>query len=245
MDSKLTRVPAKVKKAQARYAELEALYSRDLAREMVKACMDAIPPPEDAVMLPGTSAEELEAEMKEGYGDLLGASPDQLAELEKMKQMFRDIRGKKLSELPGPTPEEDAAHLEEEVDTAIGNVLSAWINTLHIARMQQGDPPLGILLTDTLEPVIPISFGTESEMTWQEAPCNSIAMTPEQVGKLHEAFAAQLRPFIDAAPEGYTLWNEKFVVKKDAQGYCLLAPPPEPAREYDPDTGFGKRMVKP
>jgi hypothetical protein len=125
--------PTEGEKARSKYEFLLTLYPRDLAREMVKAYIDAIPPPdEDVVMLPGTTAEELEEEMREDFKDLEGASPEELAELEKMKQAFRDIRGKKLSELPKPTPEEEAVNLEEEVDTAIGNVLSSWMNTLHI-----------------------------------------------------------------------------------------------------------------
>ncbi len=230
MDSKLTRVPAKVKKAQERYAELAALYPRDLACEMVKAYMVDLPSPDDAVFLPGTNTEELEAEMQESFEDLEGASPEELAELERMKQGFRDIRGKKLSDLPGPTPEQDAAELEEEVDTAITNVLSSWLQTLHIYRKQQHNPPVDLLLTDTLEPVIPISFGSHMRLvmsSWREAPCNSVMLTPEQVGKLHEAFVAKLRPLIDAAPDGYVLWNEEFVIRKDlTQGRYVLQPSP-------------------
>jgi hypothetical protein len=209
-----------------RYAELGALYPRDLVREMVKAYMDAMPLPEDAVLLPGTSEEELEVEMVKDLDpeDLAAASPDELVEHEKMKQLFRDIRGKKLSELPGSTPEEDASYLEEEVDTAIANVLSAWINTLHIAR-KQSDHPLGVVeLTHTLEPVVPIRFGTNSEMTWQEAPCNSVMLTPEQVSKLHEVFVEKLRPLIDAAPpfEGYAVLGKDLVIYRWAsQSYCL------------------------
>ncbi|TSC84656.1 MAG: hypothetical protein G01um101413_40 [Parcubacteria group bacterium Gr01-1014_13] len=226
MDSKPIRVPATVRKAQARYAKLEALYPRDFVREMVKAYTDALPPPDDAVFLPDTSPEELEAEMKEDPEDLAAASPDELAENEKMKQLFRDLRGKKLSELPEPTPEEDAAHLEEEVDTAIANVLSAWLSTLHIAQ-KQSDHPFGVELNHTLEPVVPIRFGANPEMTWQEAPCNSISMTPEQVGKLHEAFADKLRLLIDAAPpwEGYVVSGKDLVIYRwGSQSYCLRKP---------------------
>jgi hypothetical protein len=77
-------------------------------------------------------------------------------------------------------------------------------------------------LTETLEPVVPIRFGSATpNMTWQEAPCNSIAMTPEQVGKLHEAFAQNLLKLVDASPGGYVLWSKEFVVKKNFQGYYL------------------------
>lgn len=239
MDPKLIRVPAKVKKMQERYAELEALYPRDLAREMVKAYMDAIPPLEDAVILPGMNEDELEADMAqlEDREEFAAAIPEQLAEYEKMKQGFRDIHGKKWSELPPLTPEEDAAYLEEEVDNAITEVLLAWANTLHTSRKELGGADgVGISLADTFEPVISIRFGTGSKKTWWQVPCRNTMLTPEQVGKLHEAFAEKLRPLVDAAlPNGYVLWDE-FVIRKEARGYYLCFPPTPDARVLAKDT---------
>lgn len=233
MDPKLIRDPAKVKKAQTRQEALLVLYPRDLVREMVKLCMDAeLLPFEDLVILPNTSAEQLEAELAKDFKNLEGVSPDELAEFEKMNDSLRKVRGKKISELPGQSLTEElfVAEIEEETETVIASVLNAWMQTLSIYRKQNHNPPLDLLLTDTLEPAVPIRFGKTPEITWQEAPCNSIMLTPEQVGKLHEAFAAKLRPLIDAAgPDGYVLWNEEFVIKKDVtqNRYCLRPSPTE------------------
>ncbi len=205
---------------------LLALYPRDLAREMVKEYSAALPPPEDPVILPGMTVEELEKQLAELIPVTQDLSPEELVEAEKIKQSFRDVRGKKVSELPPPTPEEEAAEIEEEVDMAIANVLGAWINTLYEAWSQQLTPAsFGIMLTETLEPVTPINLSYKSlGMTWQKVVCESfISLTPEQVGKLHEAFAANLRPLIDAAPEGYVILSNEFYIRKDPEGYCLGA----------------------
>src|SRR5947209_8462684 len=85
--------PTQGEKAQKRYEALLDLYPRDLTREMVKAFMDA-QPPDDRVMLLDMSAEELEAELTKDFDGLEEAGPDELAEIDKMKQLFREVRGK-------------------------------------------------------------------------------------------------------------------------------------------------------
>lgn len=221
--------PAEGKKEQTWFEVLLALYPRDLAREMVKTFFYAVPI-DDKVMMPDMSAEELEVELAKSFDDVDADAKDanvkKLAEIEQIKQLFRDVRGKRLSEISPPTPEEDAAYIEAEVETAIAEVLKSWINMLYAARKHAGGDD--VRLTELLDHPTPIPRRF-SRLTWQEEPCNSIALTPEQVGKLHEAFVAKLRPLIDAAPEGYVLLSEKLVIKKDAQGYCLLAlPAPQP-----------------
>ncbi len=205
--------------AQERFEGLVALYPRDLVREMVKeyqAQQDA-----ETVPMSDAAKQELDAVLAKSFDDAEtdARNPEELAELQKMRTLF-DVSSP-------PTPEEEAIALEEEVNTAIRNVLSSWVNVLYLAhRPEEEDEsrPFILPLTDTLEPVTPISFLDQPDMIWQETPCNSIAMTPEQVGKLHEAFAAKLRPLIDAAgPNGYVLLTEDLVITKTDQGYCLTS----------------------
>ena len=86
--------PAEGERAVTRYQALIALYPRDLVLGMIQAYYEALPPVDD-VMLPGMSAEELEAEMSKEFAVPDDTPPEALAELEQLKQGFRDIRGKK------------------------------------------------------------------------------------------------------------------------------------------------------
>lgn len=202
--------PAEGEKAQGKYEALLALYPRDRAAEMMRAYYESLPP-QDGVILEGMSAEELETSLEDMCDGAADASPEELAAIEQMKQGFRDMRGKKLSDLPEPTPEEDAEFYAEQADTAIVQILNGWINTLW--RMKDPkhpvDPPL---LTATLEPVTPILWGGK---TWQEMVAPVTGLTTEQVAELHAAFAAKLRRLIDAEPNGYVLWSEEFVIRKE------------------------------
>lgn len=150
--------PAEAEKERSRYETLLALYPRERAREMIKAYLDA-EPVDDSVILPDTSAEELEAEMSTLDEGLDGADPQMRTEVEAMKQLFRDAFG--------------------EAD----------------------------------------GCGKD----WLEAVCVSVALTPEQARELQASWAASLRTRIDAATDGYVLWSDDFVIRKDARGYILRA----------------------
>lgn len=214
--------PTEGEKAATRYETLLALYPRDRAREMIKAYLDTLPV-DDAVFLPDTSPEQLEAEMAELDEAFEDADPQVQAELDSMKQLFRDVRGKRPSELPQPTPEEEAEELEREVETAIAQMTSAWINMLYVVRSHAGGGEV-LLTEELLETDPPFTFDAPDEgVHWLEACCNSIALSPEQARELQALWASKLRPLIDAAPEGYVLWGDEFVIKKGAGGYVLLA----------------------
>lgn len=206
--------PTEGEKARTRWQELEALYPRARAKEMVKAYIAALPL-DDAVILPETSAEQLEAEMAGMDDGLEDAPPEALAELEAMKQLFRDVRGKRPSELPPPTPEELDEEAERETEHAIAQLTSGWISMLHLARRRAGGAEV-VLSDDLLDA---FRGGTH----WLEAQCNSSMLSPDQARELQAAWASNLKPLIDAAPGGYALWNDEFMIKKDARGYVLLA----------------------
>lgn len=222
--------PAEAEKEPARHAALMALYPRDRAREMVKAYLDALPV-DDAVFLPDTSPEELEAEMASLDEGLQDAEPGIQDEVEAMKQLFRDVRGKRLSELPPLTPEEAAEELDGETETAIAQLMSSWFNMLWVARERAGGAE--VPLTDGLEAIPPVTVGAfgdaeDGGTPWLEAVCAGIALSPEQARELQTLWAAALRPLIDAAPDGYILWSDEYVIGKDARGYVLRASPTKP-----------------
>lgn len=217
--------PAEGEKARTRWEALLALYPRERAREMVQAYLDALPV-DDAVILPDTSAEELEAEMATLDGDLEDAPPEALAEIDAFKQLFRDARGKRPSELPQPKPEELAEEIEREAETAVAQLTSGWINMLYFASDRASGADV-VLTGDLLEATPPVMLGMSAKdgVHWLEAVCVSIALTHEQARELQALWVSNLRSLLDAAPDGYVLWDEKYVIKKDVRGYVLTTAP--------------------
>lgn len=216
--------PTEDEKARTRYESLVALYPRDRAREMVRACLDAMTFDEDPVFMEGVTDAELDGFLSELAGPLEGATPEQLAEMEGAKQAFSDMRGKKLSELPPPTPEQDAAYVEGETETAVRQMTSAWIQMLWTARDRAGSGAV-LLTEELLEATPPVLVGRSSPeggTHWLEACSVSVALSPGDARELQAAWAARLRPLIDASPDGYVLWSDEFVIKKEERGYVLL-----------------------
>jgi hypothetical protein len=212
--------PTKAAEARRRYEHLQTLFPRGRIRAWIEENIAAMPP-DETVILPGMSAEELEAEMEEVLALPPDAPPDVAAELAKMKQLFRDTRGKKISELP-VSPEALVAEYEEETETAIAGILSAWMNVLHFAR-KHSPPGSAVRLSETLEPVTSVRFGHAGTTSWVEMACTNTALTPIQATAAHAEFASRLRPLIDGAPDGYVLWDDEHVIARDVDGYLLPA----------------------
>ncbi len=205
--------PAEGEAEVARFEALLGLYPLDRASEITKAYFEALPP-NDGVFLPETSAEELEAEMADAFALPDDASDEDRAEVEQMKQGFRQIRGKKVSEIE-TTPEEDAQFYAEEALTGLRQLFSGWAQTLYLWEKQEG---AGARLTDTFEPTGPIrAFGGK---TWQEIAGTPTPFTADEIAELHAVFAAKLRAAIDADPT-FRLASD-WTIKKDAQGYHLV-----------------------
>jgi hypothetical protein len=95
---------------------------------------------------------------------------------------------------------------------------------LYVARQRANGA--AVALTEELDAVPPVLVGAFGDADavgthWLEAVCVSIALTAEQARELQALWASALRPLVDAEQDGYVLWSDEFIIKKDGGGYVL------------------------
>lgn len=222
------RTPAMIALAEKRMEALESLFPMDHCRELVKLALvqqDAQFAAGDPVVFPELAEEDLQKAQAELQ------NPNMSDEEKQGIQTLLSFFGKRVSELPPLTAEEEAERLEDEVNTAAGNIVRAWLNALHFARGESGDKP--VRLDSSLLPPSELTrcngFGEldKNGYDWAEWLTNSLVLTAEQIRELMALFATRLIVVFDATlankPNGIEL-TEDILVRKDKDGFYL---PPE------------------
>lgn len=194
---------------------LFALYNRPLVLRMTKAVLDTDKMTGmDTVFLPGMTLEEFDNDAK-GMIDI-GHVPT--VEEENFFNQMRSMVGKKLSDLPQLTAEEEQEYLDSETDIAISHLLASWISLLGVAA-HKGH----LKLSDLLVPIEPIKYSwSDTPIDWMESICVSIALTKEQVAEVHAEFVATLK-FTTTLATSIAIPGS--TINKTDSGYELALPP--------------------
>ncbi len=161
-----------------------------------------------------------EEELAKAQADL--ENPDIPDEAKKGMRKLLSLFGKRPSEIPPLTLEEEAERLEGEVLQAANEIVRSWLNVLCEARRESGDKQVRLDGSLLPPPELPLFHAS-----WDEELAGAVSLTVERIRELMALYATKLVPVFDLMiannPKGFELFDG-IIVCKDADGFYL---PPE------------------
>lgn len=193
---------------------LESVFPVDHCRELVKFALaeqyakllaenPVLYSPLDPEIIKGLEDPEIPEEVRERLEELVS------------------LAGRRVSDFPKPTQEEEDKEIEDKVATAVNIIVAGWVNVLHEAQCEVKNNQ--VRLGNSLLP--PPELAQHEGVGWDEWIANSLVLNAKQISELMLLFAIKLTPIFDAMiannPKGFELIDGIFI-GKDSNGFHLL-----------------------